>query len=73
MQKMDETPLNEVDLALAKSDEKPFVMPAHIREKIMNSATARMHAKQKYSVSKSAAESLKRVQTLFAINNKNDI
>ena len=60
-------------MALAKTDEQPFMLPAHIREKIMNSASARMHAKQKYSVSKSTAESLKRVHTLFALKSKGEL
>ena len=58
---------------MAKTDEQPFVLPDHIRQKIMNSAAAKMHAKQKYSVSKSTAESLKRVHTLFALKSKGEL
>ena len=52
---------------MEEQDEK-FVMPNHIREKILGSMSHRLLAEQKHQVSKSAIENLKRVQTLFAFN-----
>ena len=61
--------VNPIDKALGfgeEEEEDKFVMPNHIREKILGSMSHRLLAEQKHQVSKSAIENLKRVQTLFA-------
>ena len=61
---------NAVDKALGfgtEEQEDKFVMPDHIREKIMGSMQQRVLAERKM-VSKSAMENLRKVQTLFDAN-----
>ena len=59
--------VNAVDKALGfgmEEQEDKFVMPSHIREKIMGSMQQRVLAEKKM-VSKSAMENLRKVQTLI--------
>ena len=62
--------VNAVDKALGfgtEEQEDKFVMPDHIREKIMGSMQQRVLAEKKM-VSKSAIQNLKNVQTLFVVS-----